>query len=226
MFDYWCDNQAFFSLKRVKTRRAVKLFQEIIVSRIDFFHKKLKILNRMARALLIIDIQNDYFKNGKMELVGSKKASENAKILLEKFRNENLTVIHIQHVATSPTATFFLPDTEGVKIHKNVKPKRAEKVITKHYPNSFRETELLDFLKSKDISELIICGMMTHMCIDTTTRAASDYGFKSILIGDACATKNLELNGAIVKAKDVQIAFLSAIDGTFAEIQATKEFTI
>jgi nicotinamidase-related amidase len=178
----------------------------------------------MAKALLIIDIQNDYFKNGKMELVGSEKASKNAKLLVEKFRNENLTIIHIQHVATSPNATFFLPNTEGVKIHKNVKPKGAEKIIIKHYPNSFRETELFDFLKNKDVSELIICGMMTHMCIDTTTRAAYDLGFDCIVIGDACATKNLELNGDKVNSKNVQIAYLSALDGTFAVIQKTTEF--
>jgi nicotinamidase-related amidase len=178
----------------------------------------------MTKALIIIDIQNDYFENGKMELVGSEKASKNAKTILEIFRAKNLPIVHIQHIATSPTATFFLPDTEGVKINKNVAPKGDEKVIIKHYPNSFRETELLDFLKSKQISELVICGMMTHMCIDTTTRAAYDLGFKSIVIGDACATKDLELDGEKANAKEVQIAYLSALDGTFAEIQKTSDF--
>lgn len=178
----------------------------------------------MSKALIIIDIQNDYFKNGKMELVGSEEASENAKLILEKFRNENLTLIHIQHIAISKTATFFLPNSVGAHIHKNVLPKENEKTIIKHYPNSFRETELLDFLKSKEVSDLIICGMMTHMCIDTTVRAAYDFGFKSIVTGDACATKNLELNGGIVIAKDVQISFLAALDGTFADVTTTKEF--
>jgi nicotinamidase-related amidase len=178
----------------------------------------------MIKALIIVDIQNDYFENGKMELVGSDKASENAKIILETFRNKKLPIVHIQHIATSPTATFFIQDTEGVKINKNVEPKADEKVIVKHYPNSFRETELLDFLKSNQISDLVICGMMTHMCIDTTTRAAYDLGFNSIVIGDACATKDLELNGEKVKAKEVQIAYLSALEGTFADIQKTAEF--
>lgn len=178
----------------------------------------------MIKALIIIDIQNDYFKNGKMELVGSEKASKNAKTILEFFRDKKLPIVHIQHIAISPTATFFLPNTEGVKINKNVEPNGDEKVIIKNYPNSFRETELLDFLKSMQISELVICGMMTHMCIDTTTRAAYDLGFKSIVIGDACATKDLELDGEKVNAKKVQIAYLSALDGTFAEIQKTNDF--
>ena len=180
--------------------------------------------SKMNKALIIIDIQNDYFEKGTMTLVGSDKASENAKIVLGQFRNDKLPIIHIQHIATRPTATFFLPNTEGAKIHENVQPIGLEKVVIKHFPNSFRETELLDYLKASDITELIICGMMTHMCIDATTRAAYDFGFKCTVIGDACATKDLELNGQIAKAKDVQIAFLSALDGTFADIKTTNEF--
>lgn len=178
----------------------------------------------MKKALLIIDIQNDYFENGKMELVGAEEASKNAKTILEIFRDKNLPIIHMQHIATSPTATFFLPNTEGVKINKNVTPRENEKVIIKHYPNSFKETELLDYLKREQISELIICGMMTHMCVDSTTRAAFDLGFKSTVIGDACATRDLELDGEKVNAKEVQIAYLSALNGTFAEIQKTSSF--
>ena len=178
----------------------------------------------MKKALIIIDIQNDYFEKGTMTLFGSDEASENAKIVLGQFRNDKLPIIHIQHIANQPTATFFLPNTEGVKIHENVKPIGLEKVVIKHFPNSFRETELLDYLKTNNITELTICGMMTHMCIDATTRAAFDFGFNCIVVGDACATKDLELNGKIAKAKDVQIAFLSALDGTFADIKTTNEF--
>ena len=180
---------------------------------------------KMNKSLIIIDIQNDYFEKGTMTLVGSDNASKNAKLVLEQFRREKLPIIHIQHIATGPTATFFLPNTEGVKIHENVEPFGEEKVIIKHYPNSFRETELLEYLSINNITDLTICGMMTHMCIDTTTRAAYDFGFKCIVIGDACATKDLELNGQIAKAKDVQIAFLSALNGTFADIKTTNEIT-
>jgi nicotinamidase-related amidase len=78
----------------------------------------------MKTALLLIDIQNDYFEGGTMTLVNADHASENAKLLLENFRNKNLPIIHIQHIATKPGATFFLPDTAGVEIHKNVRPVR------------------------------------------------------------------------------------------------------
>lgn len=178
----------------------------------------------METALIVIDIQNDYFDKGTMALVGSDKASENARLLLDRFRADSLPLIHIQHIAARPTATFFLPNTKGAEIHDNVKPLGQEKVIVKHYPNSFRETELLDYLKSKNITDLVICGMMTHMCVDATARAAKDFGFNLVLIGDACATKNQEINGQIAKAEEVQKSFLAALNYFYATVKTTKQY--
>ncbi|HBL75223.1 MAG: isochorismatase [Bacteroidetes bacterium GWF2_42_66] len=178
----------------------------------------------MKTALIIIDIQNDYFENGTMTLVGSDKASENAKLLLDRFRADSLPIIHIQHIATRPTATFFLPNTKGAEIQDNVKPLGQEKVIVKHYPNSFRETELLDYLKGKNITDLVICGMMTHMCVDATARAAKDFGFNIVLIGDACATKDQEINGQIVKAEEIQKSFLAALNYFYTTIKTTQQY--
>jgi nicotinamidase-related amidase len=178
----------------------------------------------MKTALILIDIQNDYFDKGTMPLVGSDKASMNAKKILERFRADCLPIIHIQHIAARPTATFFLPKTAGAEIHDLVKPIEQEKTIVKHYPNSFRETELLDYLKENNITDLVICGMMTHMCVDATARAAKDFGFNIILIGDACATKDLEINGQMVKAEEVQKSFLAALSYFYAEVKTTQEY--
>lgn len=178
----------------------------------------------MKTALIIIDIQNDYFANGTNPLAGSDKAGNNAKLILESFRAGNLPVIHVQHIATNSTATFFLPGTKGAEIHNYVKPSGQEKVIVKHYPNSFRETELLDYLKGKNITDLVICGMMTHMCVDATVRAANDFGFNIVLIGDACATRDLEINGQIVKAEEVQKSFLAALNYSYATVKSTNQY--
>lgn len=178
----------------------------------------------MKTALIIIDIQNDYFEKGTMTLVGSEKASENARLVLDKFRTDGLPIIHIQHIATSSGATFFLPNTVGAEIHKNVKPLEHEKVIVKHYPNSFRETELLDYLKTNNITDLVICGMMTHMCIDATTRAAKDFGFNCILLEDACATKDLKILGQEVKAEEVHKSFTAALNGFYSTVKTTKQY--
>jgi len=178
----------------------------------------------MNKALLIIDIQNDYFENGTMTLVGADKASENARLILEWFRKNNLPVIHIRHIATRPTATFFLPNTTGSEIHTRVMPLNNEKVIIKHYPNSFRDTKLTEYLNSLNITDLVICGMMTHMCVDATTRAAKDLGYNCVLIGDACATKDLEINGQRVKAEEVQKSFLAALNYFYSTVITTGQF--
>jgi Amidases related to nicotinamidase len=178
----------------------------------------------MNKALLIIDIQNDYFKNGKAELVSPDKASGNANLLLAKFRAKNLSVIHIQHISSRPDATFFIPDTKGAEIQSDVKPTPTEQIIIKHYPNSFRETNLLEYLKPKSITDLVICGMQTHMCVDATTRDAKDFGFNCVVVGDACATKDLEVNGIKVKADDVQTAFLSALNYFYSTIITTEQY--
>jgi len=179
---------------------------------------------KMNTALILIDIQNDYFENGRMPLVGAEKASLNARQVLNKFRSEGLPVIYIQHLATGQKATFFLPMTSGVEIHESVKPSGDEKLIIKHYPNSFRETELLGYLKSKNITDLVICGMMTHMCVDATVRAAKDDGFICTVIADACATRDLEINGEAVKAVEVQKSFLAAFNGFYAIVKTTGQY--
>ncbi|MEI6090361.1 MAG: cysteine hydrolase family protein [bacterium] len=180
----------------------------------------------MKTALIIIDIQNDYFENGTMTLFGSFEASENAALIIDQFRLKNLPIVFIQHIAASPTATFFLPGTQGAEIHQSVKPYEYDKVIVKHYPNSFRETELYNYLRLLEITDLVICGMMTHMCVDATTRAAKDFGYNCTLIGDACATKDLELNGQSVKADDVQTSFLAALNGFYSNVITTNELKI
>ncbi|MCL1932255.1 MAG: cysteine hydrolase [Candidatus Azobacteroides sp.] len=176
------------------------------------------------KALIIIDVQNDYFEGGAHPLIGSLEASINAKTLLKDFRKKSLPVIHIQHFSTGAGVAFFIPNTKGVEIHENVMPISGEKVIAKNYPNSFRETDLLDYLKLNDITDLVICGMMTHMCVDATTRAAKDFGFTCVVIGDACATRDLEIQEKSVAAGEVQKSFLAALNYFYSIVKNTQEY--
>lgn len=178
----------------------------------------------MKKALILIDIQKDYFEGGRKMLVGADEAVGNAKSVLEKCRKENIDIIHVQHINYREGATFFLPDTEGIEIHPYVAPLPDEKVITKDFPNSFRETELLSYLQERGINALIICGMMTHMCIDTTVRAARDLGFMNLLIGDACATLDLQIEDKFVKAADVHYAFLAALNRNFCQVVNSNDY--
>ena len=162
-------------------------------------------------ALLIIDVQYFYFPDGRLPLVGSIEASLKIKKILERFRMENMPVIHVKHMTRS----------EG-EIHENVKPVSNEKVIEKKYANCFRETELLELLKTNNIQRLVICGMQTHMCVEAGTRAAADYGFECIVVQDACATRDLKFEDRIIQAADVHYSTLSSLSGSYAKITNTE----
>ena len=177
----------------------------------------------MTQALVLIDLQNDYFPGGTMELVGAERAVERAATLLDAFRRKGLPVFHIQHIATRPTATFFLPGTAGAEIHRGVQPGVGERVVTKHFPNGFRETTLLEDLRSAGASKLTFAGMMTHMCVDTTVRAAADLGFECSLAQDGCATRALQFGAQTIDADKVQLAYLAGLNGAFASVRPAQE---
>jgi nicotinamidase-related amidase len=180
----------------------------------------------MTDALILIDIQNDYFPGGRMELVGAEKAGRAAASVLARFRASGLPVVHIRHENLRPGSTFFLPGTEGAAIHSCVAPLSGEAVLLKHYPNSFRETALLETLRGLSATRLTLCGMMTHMCVDTSVRAAFDLGFDCRVPADACATRDLAFGGRVVAAADVQVAYLAALGAVFAQVANSAELEL
>jgi len=179
----------------------------------------------MRSGLILIDIQNDYFPGGYIELFGMDWATQNAQRLLNYFRENQLPIFYIQHfIKAEPVTNPFVQGTTGVEIHESVKPLKNELVIPKYYLNSFRETNLLHELKKAEVTELVICGAMTHMCIDSTTRAAADLGFKCVVIYDACATKDLVFRQHLVLAREVHCAVLSALEAAYAQVLSVDEF--
>jgi len=177
----------------------------------------------MPTALLLVDIQNDYFTGGRMPLHEIDRAAENAARLLAHFRDTNQKVFHIQHTWEDPLAPFFVAGTPGAATHESVAPLANEPVIVKHFPNSFRESQLQDELQRAGIDRLAICGAMSHMCIDATTRAAADLGFDCVVAHDACATTNVEFGNQKVTAPDVHAAYMSALGFAYAKVLPTKE---
>jgi nicotinamidase-related amidase len=178
----------------------------------------------MNSALLLIDIQNDYFPNGRMPLEKSTEACQKAVEVLHAYRSKQQPIIHVQHISTRPDAIHFLPCTKGVEIHPDVFPLKNETVIKKHYPNSFKDTNLLATLQKKQIRHLTILGMMTHMCVEATTRAAYDLGFSCTVLHDACATKNLEFSSMLIPAQTVHNAFLAAMQPMYANVVSVRDF--
>ena len=177
----------------------------------------------MKAALLLVDIQREYFQEGAMPLEGAVEAAVQARKLLAHCRYNHIPAIFIQHIALDPQAVSFRNASPGVSLYTSFRPLPGEAVVRKHHPNAFRDTNLLELLRADEVARLIICGMMTHMCIDTTTRAASDYGFECVVAADACATRDLTFTGETVPAAMVQRAFLAALSGTFARVMNTDE---
>jgi nicotinamidase-related amidase len=177
----------------------------------------------MARALLIIDIQNDYFPGGAFPLVGPEAAAANASRVLGAFRDAGEPVLHLQHVWDAPDAAFMKPGTAGVEIHETVAPVAGEAVLQKAEPNGFVGTPLEDELRGRDVEELVVAGMMSSMCVDATVRAAVDLGFAVTVVHDACAAPDLEFGGDAIPAAAVHGAFMAALGSSYATLVSTEE---
>ncbi|MGK9044337.1 cysteine hydrolase family protein [Mammaliicoccus vitulinus] len=179
----------------------------------------------MNTALIIIDIQKDYFPNGKNPLSNPEAAANNAQKVLTWFRsNHSENIFHIQHIAPDESFGFFVPNTEGIEIHDAVKPKDDETIINKQLPNAFVNTELQEKLQEKNIDHVVVVGMMTHMCVDATVRAAADLGYKVTLIEDACASSELTYNEHVIDAEDVHYSFISALNFGYADVYTAENF--
>ncbi|HEX5558395.1 MAG TPA: cysteine hydrolase family protein [Gaiellales bacterium] len=177
----------------------------------------------MTRALLIVDIQNDYFAGGRNPLEGPERAAAKARELLDAFRASGEPLVHMQHVWDAPDAAFMQPGTPGVEIHDSVAPADGETVIQKANPNSFLDTPLEKHLRDQGVDSLVVCGMMTSMCVDATVRAAADLGFATTVVHDACATMPLEFGGRSVPAADVHTAFIAAMGDGYAEVVSAAD---
>ncbi len=175
-------------------------------------------------ALIVIDLQNDYFPGGKWTLDGIEAAKDKAASVIDACRDAGHRVIFVRHEFASADAPFFAPGTKGAEIHADLTPADGEAMVLKHKVNSFHQTDLKEILDGDGIDNLVICGAMSHMCIDGATRAASDLGYACTLIHDACASRDLEFNGVTVPAKYAHAAFMSALGFAYATVVSADEF--
>lgn len=164
-------------------------------------------------ALILIDIQEFYFPEGAVPLVNPEPAAENAARILSSFREKSQLVVHIKHAFG-----------QGGEIHPLVAPHDVEKIITKNEVNAFLGTDLLAYLRKNGITNLVLIGMQTHMCLEAATRAAHDFGFDCTVIGDACATRDLKFGDTIVLAAQVHAATLATLNRTYAKVLSTDVY--
>lgn len=170
------------------------------------------------KALVLVDIQNDYFTGGLWPVDDMEKVAKAARAVLNTARAAGDLVLHVYHEAASADAPFFRPGTMGAEIHPSVAPLKDEAVILKHRPNSFHQTDLYARLNAAGIREVTIVGAMTQMCIDATARAARDLGFDVTLVADACGARAQSFGDVTLTGPQVQAAFLGPLEMSYATI--------
>ena len=175
------------------------------------------------RAVIVVDIQQDYFPDGRWPLAGVEAAADKAASVIAAARSAGDLVVHIRHESPAE-APFFAVGTPGTAIHPKAAPQAGEPVITKTEVNAFLKTPLDETLKQAGVTDVTIVGSMSHMCVDAASRAASDLGYKVTVIEDACATHDLELNGRKVPAADVHAAFMAALGFGYAEVTTADAY--
>ena len=175
-------------------------------------------------ALIVIDLQNDYFPGGKWTCEGIEAAAANAARVIDATRSAGHLVVHVRHEFAGEDAPFFAPGSTGAEIHESVRPAEDGTVVLKHAVNAFKDTELKSILDQNGVEELVICGAMSHMCVDAATRAAGDHGYRCTVIHDACATRDLEFNGVRVPAKTAHAAFMAALGWAYAKAVSADEY--
>ncbi|MBM3604199.1 MAG: cysteine hydrolase [Alphaproteobacteria bacterium] len=174
------------------------------------------------RAIIVVDLQNEYWPDGGLPLENIEDAAANAARVIAHARKAGDLVVNVRH--EMPGGPVFLPGSNEAAIATAVAPAEDEPVITKNYPNSFRETGLKGLLEEKAIEEVVVVGAMSHMCIDATVRAANDLGYRTVTVHDACASRELEFNGASVPAAHVHAAMMSAFAFAYGEVVSTDDF--
>ena len=176
------------------------------------------------QALIIIDLQNDYFPGGKWPLYQIENVAENARRVLDTARSNGELIVHVHHEFLMENPPFFAPDTDGSKIHEMVSPLDGEVTVLKNQVNAFKDTNLKAILDENQVTDLTIVGAMSHMCVDAATRAAADFGYAVTVIEDACASRDLEFNDTVINAEKVHAAYMSSLAFGYSEVTTTAAY--
>ena len=178
-----------------------------------------------STSLVVIDLQRDYYPGGNFPLPDIERATVRAAQLIALFRHHGLPVVHVRHLEKDPKVGFLLEGTAGSEIEPRVAPAGQDLLITKSWPNAFRDTTLNKILHVLGSRDLVFCGAMSNMCVDATVRAAFDLGFYCTVVEDACAASELEFNGATLSAQQVHGAFMGALASAYGDVLDLKAFT-
>lgn len=176
----------------------------------------------MKRALLVIDVQNEYF-TGKLPLTHPPGSLDNVLRIMDAATRVQMPVAVIQHAALAPNSPVFRQGSAEWELHPEVARRHRDTLIAKNWPDSFHDTTLGDWLKQQDADTVAICGYMTQMCCDTTARRAFHLGYGVEFIADATATLAIEGLAGKVSAEELHRAIV-AVQGRFSTVLTTDDW--
>ena len=169
----------------------------------------------MNKALLIIDLQNDYFPGGKFPLWNTGTTLINIKAAIKTAQTKGISVIHVQHIADPKMgiAPFFNQGTEGADIHPQVLQAAPDApVVIKKFADSFVETNLEEILTGFGITELLVSGMMTQNCVTHTAISKSAEKYKVTILPECCTTVDEMIHNIALHAVSTRIALVPAVN--------------
>ncbi|SCG86694.1 cysteine hydrolase family protein [Methanobacterium congolense] len=176
----------------------------------------------MKRALLIIDVQNEYF-SGALPVSYPRESFDNILRAIDVANRQKIPVVLVQH--TNPEdAPTFAKGSEGWKLHSEVKSKGYEHIIEKRLPGSFTGTDLEAWLRANNIDTVVVAGYMTQMCCDTTARQAMHLGFDVEFLSDATGTLSISNYAGEVSDEDLHKAILVTQAMRFSRVLTTEEW--
>lgn len=172
---------------------------------------------KLANAcLVLIDIQNEY-RSGPLALPDAETAIAAAAKLLARARQSGAAIFHIAHKGRA--GSLFDREAARGAIVDSLKPLATEAVIEKALPNAFAGTDLQARLSATGRNNIVLAGFMTHMCVSSTARAALDLVFRTTIVADACATRDLpDGRGGTLSARTIHEVALAELSDRFAII--------
>ncbi|MCF8043351.1 MAG: cysteine hydrolase [Desulfarculaceae bacterium] len=177
----------------------------------------------MTRALLVIDVQMEYF-SGMLPISHPAGSLERILEAMDAAATHKMPVVVIQHQAATPDAPVFAPGGPGVELHPQVAARPRSVLITKQLPGSFTGTALGGWLLEQDVDTVTICGYMTQMCCDTTSRQAFHRGLSVEFLSDATGTLDMANDAGQVSAEQLHRAILVTQAARFAKVLTTQEW--
>lgn len=178
----------------------------------------------MKRALLVIDVQNEYFAGGSLPITYPQDSLRRITDAMDGAAEAGIPIVIIQHGSDAPEATAFKKGTRGWQIRPEVDFRKRAVVIEKSLPGAFTGTELEDWLKQNGIDTLVICGYMTQMCCDTTARQAVHLGYQVEFLSDATGTLDLSNEAGSVKAEELHRAILVTQQARFSRVLSVQDW--